>query len=188
MKSSTLHKPGISKERIAALEELLSDKSNSPYDSSPGVYVRSDKDRELDILWQGYKINSKEEKSPSVYLAIGFVTGALCMLLITTVLNFGKTSNESFTDLNLWKKGNSQVQVKSVQPVSVTPASASEVQTTATDKEVYVIQSGDTLEKVALKYYGTSDPAKIQEIQTASNMSDPNKLQIGQKILVPIQK
>ncbi|MCK7516005.1 MAG: hypothetical protein MZV70_76575 [Desulfobacterales bacterium] len=75
MKSSTLHRPGISKERIAALEELLSDKPTS-YDSSPGVYVRSDKDRELDILWQGFKINSKDERSPGVYLTIGFVTGA----------------------------------------------------------------------------------------------------------------
>jgi LysM repeat protein len=189
MKSSTLHKPGISKERIAALEELLSDKSGSPYDSSPGVYVRSDKDRELDILWQGYKINSKEEKSPGFYLAIGFVTGVLCMFLVTTILNLGKTSNEGYTDLNLWKKGNSQVQVKPVQPVSVTTASPSEAQSTTTEgqQEIYVIQSGDTLEKVSLKYYGTSDPTKIKEIQDANKMSDPNKLQIGQKIVVPIQ-
>ncbi|MDD3149712.1 MAG: hypothetical protein PHV68_02665, partial [Candidatus Gastranaerophilales bacterium] len=115
MKSSTVHKSNLSKERIAVLEELMSDKTR-PYDSSPGVYVRSDKDRELDLLWQGLKSNTREERSPGVYLSVGFVTGALCMFLMTTILNFGNPSRDSFVDLNLWAKGNV---VKEETPVNL---------------------------------------------------------------------
>lgn len=183
MKSSTLHRQGISKERIAALEELLSDNSK-PYDSSPGVYVRSDKDRELDILWQGFKINSKEERSPGIYLTIGFITGAICMFLMTTILNLGNPSKESFSDLNLWKKGNTEVKQK-VTPVSITPSTTTQNPNVKTEK--YAIAQGDTLEKVALRFYGTADPSKIEQIQTVNNMDDPNKLQIGQELLIPLE-
>lgn len=189
MKSSTIHKPSISKERIAALEELLSDRS-VPYDSSPGVYVRSDKDRELDVLWQGFKINSKEERSPGVYLSIGFVTGAICMFLMTSILNLGNPVQDNFSDLNLWKKANTvSVKEKSAAPsaVSVTPAAESAAPTSGSEQS-YTIQSGDTLESVAIKFYGSSTPSKIQKIQDANGMTDPNKLSIGQTLRVPIEE
>jgi LysM repeat protein len=184
MKNNTLDRPTISKERIAALEELLSDRTPQAYDTTPGVYIRSDKDRELDILWQGFKINGKEERSPGVYLTIGFITGAICMFLMTTILNLGNPSKDSFADLNLWKKGNTEIKEKVTTPVTITPPN----QTAQSGRtETYKIQSGDTLESVALKYYGTSDPGKIEQIQTANNMDDPNKLQIGQNIVVPLE-
>lgn len=182
MRSSTLHRSTISKERIAALEELLSDKSQ-PYDSSPGVYVRSDKDRELDILWQGFKMNTREERSPGVYLSIGFVTGAICMFLMSTILNFGNPSHESFIDLNLWKKGNTEVKEK-VTPIGVNPASKA-VATVKTEK--YTIQNGDTLEKVALRYFGSASPENIQKIQDANGLDNPNKISIGQELTVPVE-
>jgi len=184
MKSSVINKPRISKERIEALEELLSDKPAS-YDSSPGVYVRNDKDRELDILWQGFKINSKEERSPGIYLVIGFITGAICMFLMSTILNMGHPSKESFAELNLWKKGNTEVKEK-LAPVTITPSGQSE-QAETLRSEKYTIQSGDTLEKVALKYYGSPSPEKIQKIQDANNMTDPNKISIGQELIIPLE-
>lgn len=180
MRNSTLHRSGLSKERIAALEELISDNSN-PYDSSPGVYVRSDKDRELDILWQGFKVNGREERSPGVYLSIGFVTGAICMFLMTVILNFGNTSHESFIDLNIWKK---MPKIAKSTPVSVAPATPS----AQPSMETYTIQSGDTLEKVAIRYYGSSSPEKIMKIQQANKLDNPNKISIGQKLNVPVEK
>lgn len=186
MRSSTLQRSSISKERIAALEELLSDKSQ-PYDSSPGVYVRSEKDKELDILWQGFKINTKEERSPGVYLSIGFVTGAICMFLMSTILNLGNPSHEGFIDLNLWKKANTEVKATTVAPttpINVTPASQV---ATETKNETYTIQSGDTLERVALKYYGSTSPEKIQKIQDANNLDNPNKISIGQVLTIPVE-
>lgn len=184
MKSSTLNRSEISKERIAALDELLSNQSSS-YDSSPGVYVRTDKDRELDILWQGFKINSKEERSPGVYLSIGFVTGAICMFLMTTILNFGKPSTENISDLNLWKKGNTEVKEK-VTNVSVTPASTpSEDSNERT--ESYKVQSGDSLERIAIKFYGSSTPEKIQKIQTVNNLESPDQIKIDQELQIPLE-
>ncbi|MDD3014418.1 MAG: LysM domain-containing protein [Candidatus Gastranaerophilales bacterium] len=185
MRSSTLHKSSISRERIAALEELLSDKATT-YDSSPGVYVRSDKDRELDILWQGFKVNCREERSPGVYLTIGFITGAICMFLMTTILNFGNTSHETFADLNLWKKANTEaaeVKIKAA-PIGLTPPA--QTVTVAGKSEKYSIQSGDTLEKVALRFYGTSDPVKIKQIQDANNLENPDRISIGQELTVPM--
>lgn len=184
MKSNTLERQGISRERIAALEELLSDNPVS-YDSSPGVYVRSDKDRELDILWQGFKINSREERSPGIYLTIGFITGAICMFLITAILNLGNPSKESFADLNLWKKGNTEVKHQST-PVTITPSSQTNQNLTG-KTEKYVIQSGDTLEKISLRFYGTPDPSKIEQIQSANNMDNPNQVQIGQELIIPLE-
>lgn len=188
MKSSTLNRSEISKERIEALDELLSNQSSS-YDSSPGVYVRSDKDRELDILWQGFKINSKEERSPGVYLSIGFVTGAICMFLMTTILNFGKPSTDNVSDLNLWKKGNVETQQKKDVNINVTPATSSESATSSTDgrTESYKVESGDSLERIAIKFYGSSTPEKIQKIQTANSLSSPDTIKIGQELQIPVE-
>ena len=184
MRNSTLDRPTISKERIAALEELLQEKPAS-YDSAPGVYVRSDKDRELDILWQGFKINNKEERSPGVYLTMGFITGALCMFLMTFILNLGNPAKDGFSDLNLWKKANTEVKEKVATPVTITPSNQAG-QATSTKTEKYSIQDGDTLEKVAIKYYGSADPEKIEQIQTANNITDPSGLQIGQELVIPL--
>jgi LysM repeat protein len=183
MKNNTLHRQGISRERIAALEELLSD-NNTPYDSSPGVYVRSDKDRELDILWQGFKVNAKEDRSPGIYLTIGFITGAICMFLMTTILNMGNPSKESFAELNMFKRSNEIKKEKTV-PVTLTPASQTS-SNTYSKTEKYTIQDGDTLEKVALRFYGSPDPSKIEQIQSANGIDNPTRIQIGQEITIPV--
>ncbi len=48
------------------------------------------------------------------------------------------------------------------------------------EPNVYVIERGDSLEKIA-KSYGTT----TAELQKLNNISDPNRVQIGQKILLP---
>jgi nucleoid-associated protein YgaU len=49
----------------------------------------------------------------------------------------------------------------------------------------YVVQSGDTLSKIAQKYYG--DAALYTKIFQANRdiLSDPNKIQVGQKLRIP---
>lgn len=179
MKSSTLRRSNMSKERVLALDELLPDKS-TPYDSSPGVYIRSDKDRELDVLWQGFKFN-REERSPGFYLTTGFVTGAICAVLMTFVINLGAPSKENLSDLNLWKKANTKSTT-----INVAPAASTEVSSAAKDAE-YTVQSGDTLGAIAYKYYGTSSPDKIQKIQDANGLKTPDDLQINQKLKIPTE-
>lgn len=186
MRSSTLNKPKISKERIEALDELISDKSS--YDSSPGVYVRTDKDRELDILWQGFKINSKEDRSPGIYLLMGFITGIICTVLMTSILNMGNPSNESSSDLNLWKKANTEVKQKNnnsdaVNNLSVTPASQSD---TNARTEQYQIKDGDSLAAIAIRYYGSASPANVEKIQKANNLVSPDQISAGKELLIPL--
>ena len=48
------------------------------------------------------------------------------------------------------------------------------------EPNVYAIERGDSLEKIA-KSYGTT----TAELQKLNNISDPNKVQIGQKIVLP---
>lgn len=94
MRTYALRKSYITNERTLALDELLPDRNNN-YDSSPGVYVRSDRDRELDILWQGTRVHAREEKSPVFYLSAGFIAGVVCVFLISAFLNFGNPSSNA---------------------------------------------------------------------------------------------
>ena len=59
MKSSTLRRSNLSKEKMAVLEALSKYKQESMYDNSPSVYVRPNKEKELDLLWQNFKISQK---------------------------------------------------------------------------------------------------------------------------------
>lgn len=51
--------------------------------------------------------------------------------------------------------------------------------------QTYVVQSGDSLSKIAQKYYG--DPALYTKIFEANRdlLNDPNKIQPGQKLRIP---
>ena len=60
MKSSTLRRSNLSRERMAVLEELSKNRQK-PYDASPGVYVRASKEKELDVLWQNLKVNQRDD-------------------------------------------------------------------------------------------------------------------------------
>jgi nucleoid-associated protein YgaU len=48
---------------------------------------------------------------------------------------------------------------------------------------MYVVKFGDSLSKIASSYYGNaSDYRKIAE---ANNISDPDKIQVGQQLKIP---
>jgi len=179
MRSNTLRRSKMSKERALALDELLPKKSTH-YDSSPGVYVRSDQDRELDVLWQGFKVNHREERSPGFYLTAGFITGAICAILMTLVINLGAPSKDNISDLNLWKKANTK------PTVNVAPSSQTETIGSVKTTE-YKVKSGDTLGAISYKFYGVDNPAKISKIQTVNNLKSPNDLQIDQKLIIPTE-
>ena len=51
--------------------------------------------------------------------------------------------------------------------------------------QTHVVQSGDSLSKIAQKYYG--DPALYSKIFEANRdlLQDPNKIQPGQKLRIP---
>ncbi len=169
----------MSKERVLALDELIPNKS-AYYDSSPGVYLRSDKDRELDVLWQGFKINHREERSPGFYLTTGFITGALCAVVMTLFLNFGIPKKENSAGFNFWPKSPSKT------TVNVTPSTPLD-SAAITKTTEYRVKGGDTLGAIAYKFYGTSNPEKVMKIQTVNKLKSPDDLQVDQKLTIPVE-
>lgn len=172
----------MSKDRVHELDDLLPNRSVY-YDSSPGVYLRSDKDRELDALWQGFKINSKETRSAGFYLTAGFITGALCTVFAFFLINFASPSKDKSSDLELLQKANTK---RIANSVNIAPSTETEASSTLKTTE-YVVKSGDTLGAIAYKFYGTSNPAKVERIQAVNNMKTPDDLQVDQKLIIPME-
>jgi nucleoid-associated protein YgaU len=59
-----------------------------------------------------------------------------------------------------------------------------EIATTGGAEQPYTIKPGDNLSKVSTLFYGT--PNKYQLIAQANNIADPNKIQAGQQIKLPV--
>lgn len=189
MKSSTLYRSNLSKEKMVLLEELRAKSGRQNFSresNTPDVYIRPSKEKELDVLWQNFKLNQKDEKSPGVYLLTGFIAGALCMFLMTALLSFGSNvvSERSNPDSPKLVK-----RVKQAKPakLSIIPADqAVEAEKTASP-ETYSVKSGDTLEAIIIRFYGRYDASKVSKIMQANNMSNPNQLSIGQSLVIPLE-
>lgn len=186
MKSSTLYRSNLSKEKMVLLEELRAKSGNTSYDgSAPEVYIRPTKEKELDVLWQNFKVNQKEEKSPGVYLTIGFIAGALAMFLMTALLSFSSNT------INSHNNPDSPKLVKRVKPakaakVSIIPADQAVEETKTAAPETYTVKSGDTLAGIIIRFYGSYDASKISKIMQANGMTNPNQLSIGQSLIIPL--
>jgi nucleoid-associated protein YgaU len=59
-----------------------------------------------------------------------------------------------------------------------------EIVTTGGAEQPYTIKPGDNLSKISKLFYGT--PNHYQQIAQANNISDPNKIQAGQQIKLPV--
>ena len=180
MKSSTIRRSNLSKEKMAVLE-ALSKYRQDPYDNSPGIYVRPekpvDKEKELDMLWRNFKINQKSEKSPNIYLATGFVAGVVVMLVLSVLISFSA-------------KGINSAKENSVTPAKTEKMSLNFVPSsnnTVDSSEIYTVQSGDTMESILIRFYGSYSKEKEALILKTNNMSNPNKLSIGQKLTIPLE-
>ena len=175
MKSSTLRRSNLSKEKMAVLEALSKYKQDSSYDNSPNVYVRPNKEKELDLLWQNFKISQKSEKSPSVYLATGFIAGAITMLMLTTIISFSVKGNDVKVPAQ-----NVKVQNENVNFLPAGETAAPE------ESEVYTVQSGDTVESILIRFYGSYSPEKAKLVQEANSLPSLDRISIGQKLSIPM--
>lgn len=180
MKSSTLRRSNLSKERMFVLEEL-SRSRKQPYDESPGVYVRQNKEKELDVLWQNFRVSQKEDKSPGIYLATGFIAGAIAMLIMTTLLSFSMRGSDS-PDVAPARKTKERAKLTFIPADKSNNAVA-----VKTGMETYTVKSGDTLEGIIIRFYGKYDPSKVEKIRVANGMANPNNLQIGQSLNIPME-
>jgi len=202
MKSSTIRRSNLSKEKIAVLEALSKYKNNihgnsnlnnsssniEPQgDGTPEVYVRQNKEKELDLLWQNFKM-PRGERSPIVYLGIGFGAGIIATLIVSAFI--GLSTGEIQPKFNFKMPAISVPSgEKKAAKINFLPASnnetAQEVSEQPTSEE-YTVQSGDTMESISRRFYGSYSPEKINKIMQANNMTDPNKLGIGQKLIIPM--
>lgn len=181
MKSSTLRRSNLSKERMHVLEELSKNKKQ-PYDASPGVYVRANKEKELDVLWQNFKVSQKEDKSPGIYLATGFIAGAVAMLIMTTLLSFSVRGTDS-SDIAPGPKSREKARLTFIPADKIT----NEEPTLSKGTESYTVKNGDTLAGIIVRFYGSYDLSKVEKIKEANNMKNPNNLQIGQTLIIPLE-
>jgi len=157
-----------------------SERYDSQEESEPGVYVR-DEEREmpgeLDILWSGNKSLHKEERSPFIPFAIGFVlgvllTGAVCWLLF--IRPHVETKPNDMT---------SPIQAKSENESDA--SKNTRVQNLLGNSTSYTVVGGDTLGKISLKVYGSTAPKYQEKIQRANNMKNPNHLKLDQVLTIP---
>ncbi len=185
MKSSTLRRSNLSKEKMAVLE-ALSNYRHEAYDkNTPKTYIRSNKEKELDILWQNFKVNQKSEKSPGVYLGIGFVAGVVSMLLLTTIIGFSARSIESKALTPKADKISSEKVKVDLIPASVPTEDASKAAVSKTN-ETYTVQSGDTMGAILVRFYGSETRENRIKVMNANKITNPNKLSIGQKLIIPM--
>ncbi len=184
MKSSTIRRSNLSKEKMAVLE-ALSQYRHDVFDNSPGVYVRPNKERELDLLWQNFKVNQKNDKSPNVYLAAGFIAGAVVMLILTVLISFSANGINSLKD-NFETTG-APVKKEKLS-LNFIPASDNKSDAQTAVNEVYTVQSGDTMESILIRFYGSYSKEKESLVLKTNNLTNPNKLSIGQKLTIPMEQ
>ena len=183
MKNSALYRSNLSKERMALLEELQNEAQEQ--ENNLSVYKRPSREKELDVLWKNFKVNQRGDKSPGIYLTIGFITGAFCMFLLTAVLSFGTVANDNTVKEEIVTK---KPKASKLAFIPINKKQKNEVQTEAptTTYESYTVASGDTLEKIIIRFYGKNDVSKIDKIVEANKLSSPNSLSIGQKLIIPM--
>lgn len=180
MKSSTLRRSNLTREKMAMLS-ALSDYNASKGRSNGNI---TDKQAELDLLWQNFKVSATPENSPKSFFTFGFISGVVVAVIVMTLINFifGSTS---LGDININP-------VKSSDNVKFTFVPADKQQTpeetTVSQDKEYVVQSGDSLEDISMRFYGSFDESKLKAIQEKNNLHDLNSIKIGQKLIIPMSQ
>lgn len=196
MRNSSLYRSNLSDEKVAFLSEIKSQKEFNQDDTTPKAYKRPlkhSKQKELDLLWQSFKINTKEEKSPGVYLLTGFIAGALCMFVMNALLSI---SSEISSDSNASSLGQpkfeKKISRKSKLPqfgsnIAIVPATSQPESSAVMPKiETYTVKSGDSMSSIVYRFYGKYDVSKVERIKQVNNLTNPHKLSIGQQLSIPI--
>ncbi len=197
MRNSSIYRSNLSDEKITFLSELRNQKDYYQEDTAPRAYKRPAKQKEIDLLWQSFKINPKEEKSPGVYLLTGFIAGVLCMFImnalssISSSINTNEISDTSLGQPKFEKKISRKNKIPQITSanISVIPFN-SEAKTedvlTNSQTETYIVKSGDSMSSIAYRFYGKYDPAKIEKIKEVNNLQSANRLSIGQELIIPL--
>ena len=184
MKSTTLRRSNITREKVAMMEALS--RYNQQHQDED-FYKAQNKTRELDVLWQSFGVKqNRNEKAPQVYFVTGLIVGVIITLAITTVVSLLISFSTPKDEMTLpAKKSN----IETSEKFSFIPADNAAVKTTSPvlSNEEYVVKEGDTLESIVIRFYGSFDMSKVNAIQSVNKMANPNALSIGQKLIIPMK-
>ena len=185
MKSTTLRRSNITREKVAMMEAL--NRYNRDHQDED-FYRTQSKNRELDALWQSFGVKQqRNEKAPQVYFVTGLVSGVIITLIITTfvslLINISTPKDDSIVAPPKPAVTNDSGKFRFIPADSASKKPAPSVSL----NEEYTVKEGDTLEGIIIRYYGTFDMNKVNAIQEANKMANPNALSIGQKLIIPIK-
>lgn len=192
MKSTTLRRASLSKEKIQVLQNIAKYRRQPVVENIvtdiPAVKNEVEQQQELDVLWNTFRLKNKQDKSPTVYLITGFILGAVTMLIIAVLLGVSmKTANESAEDIASNISG-TRVEDSSLTfiPADKEDKNSSSAKSSGTKEEVYSVQNGDTLESIIIRFYGSYSKKYEKAIKEANHLTNPNALSIGQKLVIPL--
>ena len=186
MKSTTLRRSNITKEKVAMMEAL--NRYNRAHQDED-FYRQQTKSRELDALWQTLGVATKpqkSEKTPQIYFVAGLIIGVIITLIITTFLSLLINVSSPKEDVIVQPAKQTTVDNGKFRFI---PADNSKNTVAPTIlNEEYTVKEGDTLESIVIRFYGSFDMEKVNLIQEANKMANPNALSIGQKLIIPVNK
>mgnify|MGYP002624371469 CR=1 FL=1 len=181
MNSSTLRRSNITREKIAMLNAIsdYNATTNNRYSAHS-----ADKQAELDMLWQNFKIAATSNKSPKTYFSVGFFIGIVASLIIAMFLTFF-AGYSPLNDISVSAPKIKKEKVKFTFVPADKQVPADETVQNPAEKE-YTVQAGDSLEDICVRFYGHYDEAKIKEIQVRNSLKDINSIKIGQVLYIPV--
>lgn len=147
---------------------------------------------ELEALWPGvhHELIQSAKRTPSFYLMLGFMAGAVVSLL--SVWGYSAVSTRMVANADAQAK---QIVVAGgVKPEAPRDASGVEVKNVDPNAAIvpisneYEIKPGDTLVMIAMKNYKKVTPRLLDEIVKTNGLKSANMLSLGQKLQLPAYK
>ena len=186
MKSTTLRRSNITREKVAMMEAL--NRYNRAHQDED-FYRTQTKNRELDALWQSFGVKTqKNEKAPQVYFVTGLIVGVIITLLITTFISLLINVSTPKEEMVVPAKKPAAATSSRFSFIPADNASSKKAAEPVALNEEYTVKEGDTLESIVIRFYGSFDMSKVNAIQEANKMANPNALSIGQKLVIPLNQ
>ncbi|MGN0005260.1 MAG: LysM peptidoglycan-binding domain-containing protein [Candidatus Gastranaerophilaceae bacterium] len=196
MKNSTLNRSMLSGENMALLAELKAqNEEEESLDKKNSAVNKTEKQDELDILWQNFKFSQREEKSPGIYIFAGFIAGALSMFLMTAMLSittFSVKDTNAVQERKIVKKAHGSFlagEINQPAPIKIADEEISGVAENiqpAVVNDKYTVKAGDSLEAISVKFYGKTSPENTEKLQKANNLASPHAIYAGQELVIPL--
>lgn len=197
MNNYTIKRAMLSDENMAVLSELQEQNQKTNINDKQEARNDGSKQDELDYLWRNFRINKKEDRSPGIYILVGFIAGALSMFLMTAMLSISTFSSmdgtQNVNERKLIKKkhGSFSFSKPAVVDVKVEDTENENEDLLADQPSVitekYKVKRGDSLEAISVKYYGKASPENTLKLQNANNLTSPHAIYEGQTLLIPMK-